>query len=125
MPGHIKAKAELSVGRACGFAGLAIGTFMVGLSSDPALAFLSGGLLTLLACCILVLKANLAQSRPYKRTEVWLLLDQAERPMPEVAQVVIGRALRYVFLNFGLHAAKLAAAMLMASFLIRRLSGAG
>lgn len=121
MPRRIEAKAELSVGRACAFGGIAIGTFMIGLITDPPLAFVTGGVLTLLASFILILKANLAVSRPYKRTEVWLLLDSSERPLPEVAQVVIGRTLQDVFLRFALYAAGLSAAMLVASVLFRAL----
>lgn len=117
----IEAKAELSVGRACAFGGIAIGTFMVGLISEPGLAFVTGGILTLLASLILILKANLAETRPYNRTEVWLLLDQSERPMPEVAQLIIGRALQDVFLRFALYAASLSAALLVASVMFRTL----
>ncbi len=121
----IEAKAELSVGRACAFGGIAIGTFMIGLITDPPLAFVSGGVLTLLACFILILKANLASNRPYKRTELWLMLDKGERPMPEVAQVVIGRTLEAVFLRFALFAAGLSAALLVASVMFRVLPAAG
>lgn len=121
MPARIEAKAELSVGRACAFGGIAIGTFMIGLISEPPLAFLTGGILTLLATFILILKANLAATRPYKRTEVWLLLDKSERPVPEVAQTVISRALQEVFLRFALYSASLSAALLIASVVFRTL----
>jgi hypothetical protein len=119
MPRRIEAKAELSVGRGCAFGGIAIGTFMIGLISEPPLAFQMGGVLTLLACFILILKANLAPSRPYKRTEVWLLLDQSERPGPAIAQQVIGSTLQYVYLRFALNAAWLAALLLIASVVFR------
>lgn len=118
MPGAIEAKAELSVARACGFACLGIGTFMVGMMGEPKLAFKLGGQLTLLTCFILILKANLAARKPYKHTEVWLMLDQAERPRPEIAQTVISRALRFVFLRFALYSAALSVAMLTASLLL-------
>ncbi len=115
MPHRIEAKAELSVGRACGFAGLAIGTFMIGLIGEPPLAFRIGGIMALLACFILILKANLAPQAPYKRTEVWLLLDQSERPTPAIAQQIIGRTLQLVYLRFALYSAWLSASMLVAS----------
>ncbi len=70
---------------------------------------------------MLILKAMLAESRPYKRTEVWMMLDRAERPVPEIAQVVIGRALRTIFLRFACYSAALSAAMLIiALFLLSR-----
>lgn len=121
MPRRIEAKAELSVGRACGFAGLAIGTFMIGMISEPPLALRVGGVLTLLACFVLILKASLATKVPYKRTEVWLLLDPSERPQPSIAQQVIGRTLRYVYLRFALYAAWLSVSLLVASLVFRAL----
>jgi hypothetical protein len=119
MANVIEAKAELSVGRACAFGGIAIGTFMIGSITEPADAMRTGGVMTLLTCFILLLKANLALAKPYKRTELWLLLLPAERPLPEVAQVVIGRTLRTVFLRFALYAAALSLGLLCASLLFR------
>ncbi len=121
MAARIEAKAELSVGRACGFGGIAIATFMVATMTEPPLSFLTGGVLTLLACFILILKANLAPHVPYKRTEVWLLLDKADRPRATVAQQLIGRVLREVYLRFALYAASLALALLVASVVFRLL----
>lgn len=115
----IEAKAELSVGRACAFGGIAIGTFMIGSITEPADALRTGGIMTLLTCFILLLKANLALDKPYKRTELWLLLPPGARPTPEIAQAVIGRTLRTVFLRFALYAASLALALLCASVLFR------
>ena len=119
MPRSIEAKAEMSVGRACGFAMIAIITFMVGTIAQPSQSLAIGGVLTLLTCFILLLKANLAPRKPYKRTEVWLLLDKAERPQPTVAQQVIGRVMQEVFLRFALRAARLSLALLSASLLVR------
>jgi hypothetical protein len=119
MPTRIEAKAELSVGRACAFGGIAIGTFMIGLINEPPLSLQVGGVMTLLGSFVLILKANLAMTRPYKRTEVWLLLDQSERPTPDVAQRIIGQTLQAVFLRFALHAAALSAALLVASVVFR------
>lgn len=119
MADIIQAKAQLSVGRGCGFGGIAIITLMVGTMADPAQSFTIGGILTLLACFVLVLKASLAPRTPYKRTEVWLLLDKTDRPQPTVAQQVIGSVLREVYLRFALHAAELALALLVASVALR------
>ena len=115
MANQIEAKAELSVARGCGFGGIAILTLMVGAIAQPPLAFLMGGLSTLIASLILWLKANLAQHTPYKRTELWLLLAKPDRPQQMVAQQLIGGVLREVYLRFALYGAWLALAMLLAS----------
>lgn len=121
MANAIEAKAELSVARACGFGCIGIGTFMIGSIAEPADAFRTGGVMTLLTCFILLLKANLAPLKPYKRTETWLMLDKSDRPQAPVAQQVIGGVLREVFLRFALYAASLALAMLIASVVFRML----
>jgi hypothetical protein len=111
----LEALAELSVARGCGFAALAIFTFMIGTVSDPALAFKSGGLMTLLACAVLLLKARNACTRPYKSTELWIMLAKDERPDAAIAQQVIGNVLRDVYLRFAQQAAVLAILMLSAA----------
>jgi hypothetical protein len=116
---RIEAKAELSVGRACAFGGIGICTFMIGMISEPHHALLMGAVLTLIACLVLVLRANLAPRKPYKRTEVWLLLDKSERPAATVAQQLIGSVLREVYLRFALYSAVLALGLLIASVLLR------
>ena len=121
MGTKIEEVAEFSVARACGFAGLAIGTAMIGMMGEPHKALQMGGLLSLLACFVLLLKANLAMRSPYKRTEAWLLLDRAERPAPAVAQRIMGTALRGVYLRFALYAATLSMALLAASIVLRLL----
>lgn len=96
---------------------------MIGLMTDPTLSLQTGGILSMLTSLVLILKANWAIQVPYKRTEVWLMLDKGERPMPAVAQQVIGGVLREVYLRFALYAASLALALLCASVvfgLIRR-----
>jgi hypothetical protein len=94
----VEQSAYISVGRACGFAGLGILSFMVGLSFDPKLSAKCGGALLLLMTTILVFRGLTAPTRPYKRTETWLMLDDADRPPPGSAQQVIGQALRIVYL---------------------------
>lgn len=124
MESRIEQKAELSVARGCGFGAIAILTLMVGTIANPSQAFQMGGLATLVTCFILLLKANLAPRMPYKRTEVWLLLDKSDRPQAPVAQQVIGTVLREVYLRFALYAARLALAMLVASIFLRVLPAA-
>ena len=110
--------AEFSVARACGFAMLAILVMMVGLSGEPDMALKTGGLLSLLISMVLVLKAALAEAKPYRSTEVWLLLKPHERPHEAVAQRIIALALREAFLRFALYFASGGAAMLGTQLLL-------
>jgi hypothetical protein len=123
MPGTIERLANISVGRACGFACLAIVTMMTGLSPEPALAFKAGGILMLMTCAALLLKAFNAPSRPYKSTEVWIMLPKQDRPSPDVAQALIGGTLQRVYLMFARHAALLSLTLLASSLLLAQSSG--
>jgi hypothetical protein len=114
---RIEYAAERSVGRACGFAGIGILTFVVGLAGDVSLASKAAGFLALITCCVLFLKAGFALQKPYKQTEVWLMLRRDERPNEQVAQQLIGTVLREVYLKFALHAAVVAVVMLAFAFL--------
>lgn len=114
---RIEQLAQLSVGRACGFAAIGILTLFVGLSSDLAIAMKSAGLLGLLTCVVLLLKAAGAPRRPYKATELWVMLKPEERPAPSIAQQIIGTVLRETYLNFAMHAAMLSATMLAAALM--------
>jgi hypothetical protein len=110
--------AEFTVARACGFAMLAILVTIVALVEDPAIALKTGAVLSLLTSMILVLKAALAETKPHRTTELWLLLKPDERPHEAVAQRIIALALREAFLRFALYFASGAAAMLIALLLI-------
>jgi hypothetical protein len=90
----IERAAELSVARGVGFGALAIALVVAGLAGYPPLALRSGAALTLLMWAILKLKALWAPRRPYKRTEVWLMLEQRPAWAPEVTQRLIGAALQ-------------------------------
>jgi hypothetical protein len=107
--------AEISVCRGCAFAALAIITFMIGLSWDLALAARIGGMFTLLVSVVLLVKAYLASSRRCVATEVWLMLDETERPPVRLAQPLISAALRQWFLYFAMQAAFVSAALLLIS----------
>jgi len=117
----VEQAAYISVGRACGFAGLGILCFMVGLSFEPELSAKCGGTLLLLMTVILVFRGLTALTRPYKRTEAWLMLDDAHRPAPGAAQLVIGEALRNAYLWYAQYcagaSALLGAAAVILSFL--------
>ncbi|MEZ5926291.1 MAG: hypothetical protein R3D57_18120 [Hyphomicrobiaceae bacterium] len=92
--------AEISVARGCGFGALAIFTMTVGLLGMPGTALKLAGAASLLTTAVLLFKAATALTRPYKHTELWLMLDPADRPASSIAQTVIGRALRDCYLKF-------------------------
>lgn len=123
MLDRIEKLARLSVSRACGFAALAIVTFFIGLSSDLALALKMSGILSLLTCSILLLKARWALQRPYKHTEVWLLLKPEDRPQAAIAQQIIGTVMRETFLYFAFHAGVAAAGCLFLSMIAAAMFG--
>jgi len=105
MADRIETCAWISVARGCGFGALAIVTTMVGLSGYPAAALKFGGQSSLLMSFIMIVMAVRAPRKNYKRTEVWLLLDEASRPPPSIAQRVIASARRDVLIWFArLHA---------------------
>jgi hypothetical protein len=97
---RIEALADLSVARGCAFACLAIMTMMIGFLGDPALALRAGAVMALLVAAVLLLKSELAGSRNYKRTEVWLMLEKHERPRAADAQQIIGRVLKLAYARF-------------------------
>ena len=99
-PARVRELALLSVSRGCGFAGLAIICFMVGLAGYPEVAMESGAFLMMATAAALVVKADHAVARPYQRTELWILLAPEERPRADYAQQLIGRTLREVYRRF-------------------------
>ena len=96
----IENAASISVGRACGFAGLGIFCVVFGLSFEPVLATRTGAGLCLGLALILSGYAYWAPTRPYKRTELWLILAKDKRPPAAYAQHVIGIALRDTYIWF-------------------------
>ena len=73
---HMREVAFATVLRACGFGSLAIFCVMIGLSFEPRAAFQAGGFLTTLMAGILLFKAREALTKNYRRTEMWLYLDE-------------------------------------------------
>lgn len=110
---RIEYLATLSVARACGFAALGILTFFIGMAGNLVVAFKSAGLLGLLVCVILLLKAAVATRQPYRNTELWIMLKPTERPDTAVAQVIISAVLREAYLRFAAQAAFLASLFLV------------
>ncbi len=114
----IIAAANISVGRACGFAGLGIFCLMFGLSFEPALSARAGGMLCAILAAVLYLYAHRAPARPYKRTELWTILRKPDRPPPEVAQKIIGDILRDAYLKFARQTAIVSAALWIVALIL-------
>lgn len=110
--------ADLSVRRACGFAALAIFTTMVGVSTIPMLAAKLGAAMAASVALVLLAKAINAPRKPYRNTELWILLDR-RHDLPEAhAQRVLMGALRDAYLRYGRLAGWTAAVLWAASIVI-------
>jgi hypothetical protein len=115
----IENAAFVSVGRAVGFAGLAVFCLSLGLSFQPALAARAGGLLCLAMAFILIFYAMRALTRPYNKTELWLILDKKARVPAKIAQKVVGRVLRETYFWFAKQATIFAIVLLSLSILLQ------
>lgn len=111
--------AEVSVARACAFAGLATICLMVGLANDAANSLKAGGYCALLATTILMIKAQMALKKPVKRTELWIMLGKSERPPELIAQSMLGAILQNTYLRFASFHAVAACVMLALALLLR------
>ncbi len=118
MPDLIRRLADVSVARGCAFAALAVACVMVSLTATPARVFEAGGFGALLTSMALVLKAQYARPDQYKRTEVWIMLDKAERPPEGVAAALITDARREAMLRWAERMAWAAASMLVLAVLM-------
>ncbi|HUF45696.1 MAG TPA: hypothetical protein VMN43_10160 [Aestuariivirgaceae bacterium] len=96
----IEQAAQLSVGRACGFAGFGISLTVLALSFDPLLAVKIGAVLSLGLTLTLLILASRARHTPHQSTEVWLLIDETARPPAPHARRIINQARRYAMLWF-------------------------
>ncbi len=85
------------VGRAVMFGWLAIGCVMVGFSFAPVSSFRSGAVLALVMSLILLWRAITAASRNPRHSEVWLYLDEANRPAEADARFVFTTIMREVY----------------------------
>lgn len=115
MSPEVRQAAYISTARGCGFVALGIVTLMIGFVYQPSLSLRMGGTCSLIAALILVLKARRAPQRPFRDTEVWLLLDEQHRPARAFAQTAISHARAEAFYHFARTAALLAVILLSGS----------
>ena len=97
---RIREAAHHSVARGCGFAGLAIGTVMIGLSYDPHLSLRSGAILVTLMAVVLKLFALRAPNRDPRHTETWLLLEPDDLPPMPASRRLVCRVLAETYASF-------------------------
>ncbi|TVR11506.1 MAG: hypothetical protein EA385_01270 [Salinarimonadaceae bacterium] len=115
---RISKLAALSVLRATGFASLAIALSMFSLAFDPALALQVGGLGFLILAGVMELRASIyPHKRRIRESEVWIMLDDDERPPEAIARRLIVPAMQRQLREKGLWVASASAACLALSFL--------
>ena len=110
--------ADLSIRRGIGFAYIAIGTAMAGMAFDGYLTVKTGAILSTLVVAVLGTKALRAPRRPYKRTELWIVVDKDHRVPEDRAQDVIGHVLRERYLWHAQLIAGVAVALWLVGFAI-------
>ena len=96
----IEQAAQLSIGRACGFAGFGIALTVLALSFEPVFAAKIGAALSLVLTLTLLIYASRAHHTPHETTEVWLLIEERSRPPNQHAHRIINEARRSAMLWF-------------------------
>jgi hypothetical protein len=116
---EMRKAAFTSVARGCGFAMLGVLCLMVGFSFDPRLMFQSGGMLSMIAVLVLVLKGRRALSTDYRHTEMWLMLPDDFRPPEAYAQWAAATVLRDAYFTFAQYTAAISVVMWSMALLAR------
>ena len=115
---RLRQAADLSIRRGVGFAYIAIGTAMAGMAFDGYLAIKTGAILSTVIVAVLGAKALRAPQQPYKRTELWIVVDKNHGLPEDRAQDVIGNVLRERYLWHAQLIAGLAVALWLIGFAI-------
>jgi len=108
---QLRRHADNSIRRGCGFALLAVFTFMFGLAGDPYLAVRAGAILMTLAAVVLYWRGSNAPRRNFKHTEVWLAIRDLPALPKDRLQGLIGQALAESYFWHARGAAYVALAM--------------
>jgi hypothetical protein len=114
--------ANVSVARGSAFGLFAIFCLMIGLAGYPLIALKTGAVCMMFGAAVLMLKAELSRRRPYKRTELWVLLNPSERPPAPIAQQVIAGALRTTFQRYAVYYAYAGAVCFVTAAVLQFLS---
>jgi len=89
----LRRAAFLSVGMASGYATLAIFCVVFGFMFEPPLAAFIGGVLNLVLALTLYVYGLFARTRPFDKTQLWLMLEKDKRPPGHVAQRLVSGVL--------------------------------
>jgi hypothetical protein len=95
----IRQYADTSVRRGCGFAAIAIFSAMVGASAEPDICFRLGAGFAALTAVVLYWRGRSAPTRNFRRTEVWLMIEDAPALPRDRLQRMIGGALAESYLS--------------------------
>jgi len=90
---NIRRLADLSIRRGCGFVLLGTACIMVGLSHDFASSVKAAAVVVGLASVVMLAKGLNALRRPYRDTELWLLLEPRPLLSEPLLQRLIGQVL--------------------------------
>lgn len=107
------------------FGTLAIGTIMLSLAFDLALALHAGAIGMLIMVQVLIFKALTVQRQNPKQTEVWQHLDVDARPVGAPGAAVFASVLKDVYAFFARNAFTLACWFFGVSMLLRILRTGG
>ena len=108
----IEKLAFVSISRGTGFGVLGIICLMVGLSTNVGRALEGGGICFLIMTLILMIKAKRAPTLNYRSTEIWIMLDNHERPLAALAPQMITAAREHALLYWA-HLSACAGAVLL------------
>ena len=118
---RIEYLAELSVGRGCGFAMLAIVTTMCGMAGDLALCLKTGAGLSVFMGLVLAWRAWHARNRDPRKTEVYLMLDKG-RDLPDGHPLSeINESLRVIYVRYAEYSGILALLLVILAVALPRL----
>lgn len=121
---RIQKLAAHSVLRGTGFAVLAITLAMAALISVPVIALRVGGIGFLILAVAMVLKATVyPRKRRIRESEVWIMLEDHERPVESTARPLIVTAMQQELREKALWIAWTAAACFGLSFFATRVPG--
>jgi len=98
----IRNVAVMCIARAVSFGALAIICVMVAFAFSPPASFRTGAFLTLIMAVVLLMKAQYALYQQPRHTEVWLYLDEHNRPRDAEASRRFASVMREVYGRFAL-----------------------
>lgn len=116
---EMRRAAFTSVARGCGFALLGIFCVMVGFSYNVQLMFQTGGMLSMIAVLVLIIKARNALTSDYKQTEMWLMMPDDFRPPEAYARWAAATVLRDAYFTFAQYTAAISVVLWSMALLVR------